>query len=163
MEEKQMVKLFLVVGVLALVLNIYSIFVIDELQGKMFTDFIVPTLCMEENSTYYLSRPTGSKFCDNILDNSMDPDEMMNLCRDSYADDENKYESCMQMVGFYEKRVEDCITYTFSLGKNQTMSVVPAEVEKCCSVLVAPQAQESPTGLLMQELFRGIKDRRIKG
>ena len=152
------------VGVFALVLNVYSIFIIDGLQGKMFIDFIVPALCMEENDTYYLSRPTGSEFCDNILDNSMDPDEMMDLCRDSYMDDESKYESCIQMVEFYEKRVEDCMTYTFSFGKNKTISVVPAEAEGFCPVLVgASQAQESPTGLLMQELFRGIKDHRIKG
>ena len=164
MEERQMVKLFLVIGIFALVLNIYSIFVIDGLSGKMFTDFVVPMLCMEKNSTYYLSTPTDSKFCDKILDNSMDTDEMMNLCQDSYAGDKSKYESCMQMVRLYEKRVEDCMTYTFSLGKNKTISVAPAEVKKCCSVLVdGSKAQESPTGLLMQELFRGIASHKIIG
>jgi len=162
MEERKIVKMFLVVGVLALVLNVYSIFVIDGISGKMFTDFVVPMMCMDDNDTYYLSTPTDHEFCDKILDNSIDPDEMVNLCADNYAGDE--YESCIQMVGFYEKRTEDCMTYTFSLGKNKTTSVVPAEVEISCSVLVdGSQAQKSPTGLLMQGLFPGIKDRMIKG
>jgi len=164
MEEKQMVKLFFVIGVFALLLNTYSISVIDGVQAKMFTDFVVPMMCMEENGTYYLSMPTNSEFCDDIFDNSVDSEEMIRLCLDIYADEEDKYESCMKMVGFYETRVEDCMSYTFSLGKNKTTSVLPTQVEMCCSVLVdESREQESPTGLLIQELFRGIKDRKIIG
>ncbi len=165
MDETNVVKLFLVIGVFALLLNVYSITLTDGFMVKMFTDFVVPMMCIEENGTYYLSMPTNSSdFCDNILDESVDSDEMVSLCADSYAQDEEKYESCVQMVGFYDKRVDDCMSYMFSLGKNQTVSVLPEEVEGCCSVLVdAPPDLESPTGLLMQELFRGIKDHRIKG
>ncbi len=165
MEESQILKLFLVIGVFALLLNIYSISIIDGLSVKMFTDFVVPALCQQDNGTYYLSTPTDSEFCDKILDNSMDSEAMMSLCEESYAGQDEKYDSCMQLVDFYEMRVEDCVTYTFSLGRNKTVSVVPAEVEECCSVLAdAHTVQESPTGLLvMQELFQGIKGHKTRG
>ena len=103
MDETNVVKLFLVIGVFALLLNVYSITLTEGFMVKMFTDFVVPMMCIEENGTYYLSMPTNSSdFCDNILDDNVDSEEMVSLCAESYAGDEEKCESCMRMVGFYD-------------------------------------------------------------
>ncbi len=162
MQESQIVKLFLIVGIAAVVLNVFSIFVIDGFSGKAFTDFLVPGLCAEENGTYYLSTPTSSTFCKKLLDNAIDTDEMQTLCRCYYADGE-RAESCARLALLYGKRIDDCMNNTFSLGRNKTTSAVQAEVEDCCSVLAgASPENESPTGLLMQAIFQDTAGRKTK-
>ncbi len=163
MQESQIVKLSLVIGVVAVVLNVFSIFVIEGFSGKAFTDFLVPGLCAGENGTYYLSTPTSSEFCEELFDNAIDTDEMQTLCRRYYAGDE-EYESCAGLALLYGKRIDDCMSNTFSLGRNKTTSVVPAEVEGYCSLLAAASAEGgSPTGLLMQAIFRDTAGRKTKG
>ncbi len=57
-----------------------------------------------------------------------------------------------------------CRPLAFSLGRNKTTSVIQAEVEECCSVLAAAQAEKkSPTGLLMQAIFQDTIGRKTKG
>lgn len=163
MQESQIVKLFLIIGIAAVVLNVFSIFVIEGFSGKAFTDFLVPDLCAEENGTYYLSTPTSSTFCKELLDNAIDTDEMQTLCRRYYADGERS-ESCAGLALLYGRRIDDCMSNTFSLGRNKTTSVVPAEVEECCSVLATASAEGGrPTGLLMQAIFQDITGRKTKG
>ncbi len=163
MQESQVIRIFLVIGAVAVVLNVFSIFVIDGFSGKAFTDFLVPGLCAEENGTYYLSTPTSSEFCGELFDNVIDTDEMQTLCRRYYADGE-KSESCVGLALLYGKRIDDCMGNTFSMGKNKTTSVVAADVEERCSVLAAASVEGgSPTGLLMQAIFQDITGRKTEG
>ncbi|MFH1126726.1 MAG: hypothetical protein V1718_01310 [archaeon] len=164
MEESQIIKLFVVIGVVAILLNVFSDSVIDSIEGKTFKDFTVQLLCYKQNATYFISTPVDNTFCKRIFDFNVDAEEISELCRIYYAGDE-ELESCVELALLYDKRVEDCNGYISGDIMAGMTSVSSDEADEYCSVLVnmSSSSLDDPTGLSIREIFQDIADRRIKG
>lgn len=159
MDETGIVKLFVFIGIVAIILNIFSLDITQGLEGKMFRDFVVPSLCLKENSTFFLSTPTSDEFCKKIFENDIDVEMMKSLCVRHYNYDTG-HKSCIGIASLYEKRIEECTTYILKRDERMT-SVEDSDVEKFCNEIINMSLAGSPTGSLIQEIFQDTVTRKI--
>lgn len=161
MGDSRIAGIFILIGLIAIGLNIYGIYIINssEVKEKSFTDFVVPMLCLDYNGTYLLAMPTDSEFCTKLSDYDMDPDDLTSDCNRFYKD---KYElgACIEIASIYGLRTEDCKNYA-NKGENRMSSGVE-NIKTHCKLLISAATDDTPAGLLIREIFQDTITRKIR-
>jgi hypothetical protein len=131
MEEKKLVMLLVIVGIISFSAMAVSNLLFSNILMKFSSSLIPFALCQkDENGNYLLSDPNLT-FCgqsnnmEKITDNPT-------IC-DGYSGD--KRNACNKLIEIAKKRESDCLAQAF--GKNQT-SVNSIEVKQNCDLLSPP-------------------------
>ena len=161
MGDSRIAGLFIVIGLIAVGLNIYSIYIINsvEVKEKSFTDFVVPMLCLDYNGTYVLAMPTSSEFCTKLSDYDLNSDDLTSDCNRFYTD-KPELGACLEIASIYGLRTVDCTNYADN-GEART-SPGAGSIKAQCDVLISAASEDSPTGLLIREIFQDTISRRIR-
>jgi hypothetical protein len=128
MEEKTLVKMLIIVGIVSLSVITVS----NTLLGKIilrFTSKLVPYIFCEQDykGNYILAKPTSFDVCkkmDDIKD-LINP----NIC-EGFINEEKT--ACLGLMEIAKNRTSDCLTILFGTPKT---SVNPADVERYCKIL----------------------------
>lgn len=161
MGDSRIVGMFILIGLIAIGLNVYSIYIINssELKEKSFTDYVVPMLCLDNNGTYLLATPTDSEFCTKLSDYDLNPDDLMSDCNRYYTD-KMELRACLEIASIYGLRTEDCKKY--ALKGEAATSAGAWNIKTHCNVLISAATEDSPAGLLIREIFQDTITRRIR-
>lgn len=161
MGDSRIAGMFILIGLIAIGLNIYGIYIVNsvEVKEKSFTDFVVPMLCLDYNGTYLLAMPTGSEFCTKLSDYDLDPDDLISDCKRFY-NDKDELGACLEIASIYGLRTEDCKNYA-EKGEAET-SLGAENIKTHCELLISAATDDSPTGLLIREIFQDTITRKIR-
>ncbi len=159
MGDSRIAGMFILIGFIAIGLNIYSIYLIESVKDKSFTDFVVPMLCLEYNGTYVLAMPTSSEFCTKLSDYDLNPDDLKSNCNRFYTD-KTELGACLEIASIYGLRTEDCKNYA-QKGEART-SLGVENIKTHCKALISVATDDSPIGLLIREIFQDTITRKIR-
>jgi len=161
MGDSRIAGIFILIGLIAIGLNIYSVYIINsaEVKEKSFTDFVVPMLCLDYNGTYVLAAPTSDEFCNKLSDYDLNTNDLISDCNSFYKDT-GELGACLEIASIYGLRTDDCDNYAIE-GEARTSSGVES-IKAHCEVLISAAPEDSPTGLLIREIFQDTITRRIR-
>jgi hypothetical protein len=128
MEEKTLVKMLIIVGIVSLSVITVSNILLEKIILR-FTSKLVPHIFCDQDykGNYILAKPTSFDVCKKIDDikDLINP----NIC-EGFINEEKT--ACLGLMEIAKNRTSDCLTMLFGTPKT---SVNPADVERYCKIL----------------------------
>jgi hypothetical protein len=128
MEEKTLVKVLIIIGIVSLSIIAVSGTLLGKIVLKLASKLVPHIFCeQDDKGDYILAKPTSYDVCKKMDDikGFINP----NIC-ESFENEEKT--ACLGLMEIAKNRTNDCLT--ISVGTPKT-SVSPGDVERYCKIL----------------------------